>query len=69
MRVEAWPARSWKRLTTRNRLEDCMEMAKEAFTSLSPGLTHLIIHPAKDTAELRATTPRTWQARSFLRFR
>ncbi|MGD8397974.1 MAG: polysaccharide deacetylase family protein [Anaerolineae bacterium] len=43
--------------------EDRLELAKRTFDSLPPGLTHSIIHPAKDTPELRAITPRTWRAR------
>lgn len=40
-----------------------IEMAKQAIDSLSPGLTHFIIHPAQDTPELRAATPTTWRYR------
>ncbi len=36
---------------------------KSAFDSLQPGLTHFPIHPAKDTHELRAATPSTWESR------
>jgi hypothetical protein len=37
-------------------------LAKKAFESLEPGLTHFIIHPAQDTPELRAITP-DWASR------
>jgi len=30
---------------------------------LGPGLTYLIIHPSKDTPELRAILPDGWQVR------
>jgi predicted glycoside hydrolase/deacetylase ChbG (UPF0249 family) len=40
-----------------------MAQAKAAFDSLQPGLTHLAIHPALDTPELRAVTPHQWQSR------
>jgi predicted glycoside hydrolase/deacetylase ChbG (UPF0249 family) len=41
---------------------DRIELVKQAFDSLPPGLTHLIIHPAQDTPEVRAITP-DWQSR------
>jgi predicted glycoside hydrolase/deacetylase ChbG (UPF0249 family) len=41
---------------------DRVEMAKSAFSSLPPGLTHFIIHPAQDTPELRAVAP-SWRSR------
>jgi predicted glycoside hydrolase/deacetylase ChbG (UPF0249 family) len=43
--------------------EERLAQAKLAFGSLQPGLTHFVIHPAKDTPELRAVTPSTWQCR------
>jgi predicted glycoside hydrolase/deacetylase ChbG (UPF0249 family) len=39
-----------------------MEQARSALSSLPAGLTHFIIHPAKDTPELRAITP-DWACR------
>lgn len=36
--------------------------AKLAFNDLPPGITHFIIHPSKDTLELRAITP-DWESR------
>jgi predicted glycoside hydrolase/deacetylase ChbG (UPF0249 family) len=42
--------------------EDRLAVAKRTFDGLSPGLTHVIIHPAKDSPELRAITPR-WRSR------
>jgi predicted glycoside hydrolase/deacetylase ChbG (UPF0249 family) len=42
--------------------ENRMALAKSAFDSLKPGLTHFIIHPAQDTPELRAITP-DWRSR------
>ena len=44
--------------TDKNRLE----RTKQAFSDLQPGLTHFIIHPSKDTPELRAITP-DWRCR------
>ncbi len=38
------------------------EQAKQAFTTLKPGLTHFIIHPSKDTPELRQITD-SWDCR------
>jgi hypothetical protein len=42
--------------------QDRIEQAKRAFDALPPGLTHFIIHPAKDTPEPRALAE-TWPAR------
>ncbi|MBW6467172.1 MAG: polysaccharide deacetylase family protein [Brevefilum sp.] len=42
--------------------EDRFEQAKRALSALKPGLTHFIIHPAKDTPELRQIMP-TWACR------
>lgn len=42
--------------------ENRLEQAKQAFTNLKPGITHFIIHPSKDTEELRAIT-RDWRSR------
>jgi predicted glycoside hydrolase/deacetylase ChbG (UPF0249 family) len=39
------------------------EHTKAAFDSLQPGITHFIIHAAKDTPELRAITP-DWACRN-----
>jgi predicted glycoside hydrolase/deacetylase ChbG (UPF0249 family) len=38
------------------------EQAKQALASLKPGITHFIIHPAKDMPELREIAP-DWRAR------
>jgi chitin disaccharide deacetylase len=43
---------------------DRLELAKATIEALPAGITHLIIHPAKDTPELRAATPTTWRARA-----
>jgi hypothetical protein len=42
--------------------EGRLEQAKAALSALKPGLTHFIIHPAKDTPELRQITP-SWACR------
>lgn len=42
--------------------EERIEYAKMAFSNLAPGITHFIIHPSKDTPELRAITP-DWECR------
>jgi len=39
-----------------------MALAKQVLSGLEPGVTHFIIHPSKDTTELRAITP-DWQSR------
>jgi hypothetical protein len=41
---------------------DRVALVKDTIDSLPPGLTHLILHPAADTPELRAITPR-WRSR------
>jgi predicted glycoside hydrolase/deacetylase ChbG (UPF0249 family) len=45
-----------------DREEDHWERTRQALSDLKPGLTHFIIHPAKDTPELRAITP-DWRCR------
>ena len=44
-------------------VEERIEYAKEEFNTLKPGITHFIIHPSKDTPELRSITP-DWQCRA-----
>lgn len=39
-----------------------LERTKQALSELKPGITHFIIHPSKDTPELRAITP-DWRCR------
>ncbi len=39
-----------------------LERAQKAISDLPPGITHFIIHPSKDTPELRAITP-DWRSR------
>ncbi|MFW5713066.1 MAG: polysaccharide deacetylase family protein [Brevefilum sp.] len=41
---------------------DRLEQAKSALSALKPGLTHFIIHPSKDTPELRQITD-SWDCR------
>jgi len=43
-------------------LDNRMERTRQAFSELQPGITHFIIHPSKDTPELRAITP-DWRCR------
>ena len=43
-------------------VENRLERTKQAFSELQPGITHFIIHPSKDTPELRAITP-DWRCR------
>jgi len=42
--------------------EDRFEQAKRALNALKPGVTHFIIHPSKDTPELRSITD-SWDCR------
>jgi predicted glycoside hydrolase/deacetylase ChbG (UPF0249 family) len=42
--------------------EDHFERTKQVLSDLRPGVTHFIIHPSKDTPELRAITP-DWRCR------
>ena len=42
---------------------DRLERTKQVLANLQPGLTHFIIHPSKDTPELRAITP-DWACRA-----
>lgn len=43
--------------------ESHLDNTHQVLKGLPPGLTYLIIHPAKDTPELRAILPEGWQAR------
>lgn len=40
-----------------------LERTRQAFSDLQPGITHFIIHPSRDTPELRAITP-DWRCRA-----
>jgi len=42
--------------------EDRFEQARQALSALKPGVTHFIIHPSKDTPELRHITD-SWDCR------
>jgi hypothetical protein len=42
--------------------ENRLERTRQTFSDLQPGITHFIIHPSKDTPELRAITP-DWRCR------
>ena len=42
--------------------EDHLEHTRQALSNLEPGIAHFIIHPSKDTPELRAITP-DWRCR------
>jgi predicted glycoside hydrolase/deacetylase ChbG (UPF0249 family) len=42
--------------------QDRLEQAKAALSALKPGITHFIIHPSKDTPELRQITD-SWACR------
>jgi len=42
--------------------ENRFEQAKQALSALKPGVTHFIIHPSKDTPELRHITD-SWDCR------
>jgi hypothetical protein len=42
--------------------EDYTELTKKTLSELKPGITHFIIHPTKDSPELRAIAP-DWRAR------
>ena len=42
--------------------ENRLERTRQALSDLQPGLTHFIIHPSRDTPELRAITP-DWRCR------
>jgi predicted glycoside hydrolase/deacetylase ChbG (UPF0249 family) len=44
--------------------EDRLAQVKAALAGLEPGLTHFIVHPARDTPELRAITPADWPSRA-----
>jgi predicted glycoside hydrolase/deacetylase ChbG (UPF0249 family) len=42
--------------------ENRLERTKQTLSELQPGITHFIIHPSRDTPELRAITP-DWRCR------
>lgn len=45
-----------------DQVDDRLVQAKTALAALKPGITHFIIHPSKDTPELRAIT-KDWKGR------
>jgi hypothetical protein len=45
-----------------DRPDERLEQAKRALGGLPSGVTHFLIHPSKDTPELRAITP-DWPSR------
>lgn len=47
---------------TLDSVENRLERTLQAFSELQPGITHFIIHPSRDTPELRAITP-DWRCR------
>src|SRR5581483_5470562 len=53
-----WPFFDRVTLLPLDQPEDRLEEAKHEFASLVPGLNLILIHPAIDTPELRAITPR-----------
>jgi hypothetical protein len=38
-------------------IDERLKYAKQEFKTLKAGITHFIIHPSKDTPELRSITP------------
>ncbi|MCL4561471.1 MAG: hypothetical protein M1281_12760, partial [Chloroflexi bacterium] len=42
--------------------ENRLEHARQTLSALDPGVTHFVIHPSKDTPELREITP-DWRCR------
>jgi hypothetical protein len=42
--------------------EGYTELTKQTLSALEPGITHFIIHPTKDSTELRTIAP-DWRAR------
>ncbi len=50
------------RMMPLNQPADRIDQAKQMLNSIPPGITHFIIHPAKDTPELRAVAP-DWPSR------
>jgi chitin disaccharide deacetylase len=44
--------------------EDRLDIARAKLSGLPTGVTHFILHPSKDTPELRAVSPRDWQCRA-----
>jgi len=51
------------RSPTFDTLENHFDQVRRELATLEPGLTYLIIHPSKDSPELRAILPEGWQAR------
>jgi chitin disaccharide deacetylase len=44
--------------------EDRLELTKRMLSALPAGVTHFIIHPSRDTPELRAIAPQDWACRA-----
>jgi predicted glycoside hydrolase/deacetylase ChbG (UPF0249 family) len=59
---EGWPLLDGKSGLSLHDPENRLEQAKQALSAMPAGITHFIIHPSKDTPELRAITP-DWAGR------
>ena len=62
MEAQGWPLIDSMAMMPLDRSDDRVETAKQILSSLQPGITHFIIHPSQDTAELRAIAP-DWRCR------
>lgn len=64
LEAQGLPVVDYVTMMSLDRYEHRIAEAKALFEALPIGLSYLILHPAVDTAELRAATPRDWQCRA-----
>lgn len=62
MEAEGWPLLDGMTSLRLETPDNRLEQAKKTFDALPAGITHFIIHPSKDSPELRAITP-DWRSR------
>ncbi|HEX7588336.1 MAG TPA: polysaccharide deacetylase family protein, partial [Anaerolineae bacterium] len=60
--AQGWPMIDSMAMLPLDRSEERIEQAQQVLSNLPPGITHFVIHPSQDTAELRAIAP-DWRSR------
>lgn len=63
LEAEGWPLLDHVFMMPLDQPRDRVEQAKHALDALPPGISHLILHPAVDSPELRAIAWEDWPSR------